>query len=120
MEAARTLATNRLNCSEVALMAMWCSPLRTSAYTPEFKAREVEVDQIATVVATDVEVEVGRPPAVPVLEQLGQRELQQVLDEGGRSLGVARNHGEVVEATGRRRSALPFRTQVLPPQVLIR
>ena len=74
-------------------------PTEHLAVLPEVEAGEVEIGEI--VIVTDIEEEVGGTPVVPVLEELGQRELQQVLLERDRPLDVTAQQGEMVQAPGR-------------------
>ena len=64
-----------------------------------------EVEEREEVAVADVEEEVGRALVVAVLEQLGERELEQALVEVDRPLDVAREQREVVQPTRRRRRA---------------
>src|SRR5439155_1081435 len=81
---------------------------------PEIETREIEEGE--QVPMADVEEEVCRALVVAVLEQLGERELEQVLIEGDGRLEVAREESEVMEAARRRRCPLAGRPEVLRPQ----
>src|SRR5205823_10575377 len=81
---------------------------------PEVETREVEEGE--QVPMAHVEEEVCRALVVAVLEQLRERELEQVLIEGDRRLDVAREEGEVVETARRRRCPVTRRPEVLRPQ----
>ena len=59
-----------------------------------------QVEERQRVAVADVEEEVGRAPVVAVLEQLGQRELEQALVEVDRALDVRAEQGDVVHARG--------------------
>ena len=63
---------------------------------PKVQTGEVEEGQEVTV--ADVEEEVVRALVVPILEDLGQRELQHLLVELHGPLDVRAQHGEVVQA----------------------
>src|SRR5262249_3793819 len=66
----------------------------------EFESREVEErDEVAV---ADVEEEMCGTLVVAVLEEVGERELEQILVEGDRALDVARQQGEVMHPTRRR------------------
>src|SRR2546426_12089344 len=81
---------------------------------PEIETREIEEGK--QVPMADVEEEVRRALVVAVLEQLRERELEQVLIEGDGRLDVAREESEVMEAARRRRCPLTRRPEVLRPQ----
>src|SRR5258708_34078284 len=81
---------------------------------PEFETREIEEGE--QVPMTDVEEEVGRALVVAVLEQLGERELEQVLIEGDGRLDIAREKREVMDTARRRRCALTRRPEVFGPE----
>ena len=66
-----------------------------------------EVEEGDRVAVADVEEEVGRALVVTVLEDLGQRELEEVLVEADRPLDVRAQEGDVVHATRRRSGTLP-------------
>src|SRR4051794_9849207 len=80
----------------------------------EVEPREVEVGE--QVAVADVEEEVRRTLIVAVLEQLGQRELEQVLVEADRPFDVAGEQREVVHAPRRRRRPRVGRLQILRSQ----
>ena len=71
---------------------------------------EAEVEEREQVAVADVEEEVRGPRVVAVLDQLGQREPEQVLVEADRALHVAADEGGVVP--GRSPRALGGRSQV--------
>src|SRR5438876_5369131 len=81
---------------------------------PEIETREVEEGEQISM--ADVEEEVCRALVVAVLEQLRERELEQVLIEGDRRLDVAREESEVMESARRRRCPLTRRPEVLRPE----
>ena len=77
---------------------------------PEVEAGEVEErEQVAV---ADVEEEVGRALVVAVLEQLGERELEQVLVEADRPLDVGAEQRDVVRRRGPTTAAALARLQV--------
>jgi hypothetical protein len=60
-----------------------------------------EVEEREGVAVADVEEEMGRTDVVAVLEQLGQRELEQALVEVDRALHIRGDQGLVMHATRR-------------------
>ena len=70
------------------------------AVLPEVEPGEIEVRQVIAV--TDIEEEVGRAPVVPILEELGEGELEEVLVEVDSPFDIAREQGEVMKTPGRR------------------
>ena len=82
----------------------------------EVEAREVEEGE--QVAVADVEEEVRGTLVVAVLEQLGERELEQVLVERDRRLHVARQQREMVHATRRRRRPVLGRREVPIPELV--
>ena len=78
-------------------------PTEELAVFTEVEAREIEERQAVAV--SQVEEEVRGPGVVAVLEQVGQRELEQPLVEVDRLLDIAAEERDVVDAFGRRRRA---------------
>lgn len=76
-----------------------------------------EVEERQRVAEADVEEEVRRAGVVAVGDQLGQRELQEVLVEGDRPLDVGGDQCRVVQTTGRGGGPLGGRAQVRGPQI---
>ena len=68
------------------------------------------------VAVADVEEEVRRPAVVAVLEQLGQRELENALVERDRLLDVARDERKMMETARRRRRAVSGHHEVPLPK----
>ena len=80
----------------------------------EVEAREVEEGE--QVAVADVEEEVRRALVVAVLEELGERELEEILVERDGRLDVAGQQCDVVHAARRRGLALLRRPQVAEPE----
>src|SRR5713226_9254121 len=80
----------------------------------EIETREIEEGEQISM--ADVEEEVCRALVVAVLEQLRERELEQVLIEGDRRLDVAREERDVMDTARRRGGALIWRPEVSHPQ----
>src|SRR5471032_3247595 len=66
-----------------------------------------KVEEREEVAVPDVEEEMRRALVVAILEELGERKLQQILIEGDRPLNVARQQREVVQPARRRCRPLP-------------
>ena len=78
-----------------------------------FETEAWEVEERKSVSVADVEEEVRRAGVVAVLEQLGQRELEEPLVEGNRPIDVGRDQGLMMHPAGSRRRTVPRRDQVL-------
>ena len=79
---------------------MWCRPAEHLLVGADVEAGEVEEGQ--QVAVADVEEEVVAAGVVAVLEDLRQRELEQLLVEAHRALDVGAHQREVVQPAGRR------------------
>jgi len=84
---------------------------------PGFEAQTREVEEAEQRLVAEIEEEVGGPGVVAVLDQLDEREAQQVLVELDRLLDVGADQGRVVDAPAWRRRALPCGLQVLLAQL---
>ena len=84
-------------------MARWCKPTQHLLIGGEVEPREIEEGQ--RVAVPDVEEEMGRAAVVAVLEDLGERELEDALVEIDRSLDIGHEQRHVVDAASRRRPA---------------
>ena len=98
------------NTSGVTEIATCCTPPRPFRHRLEAEAREVEEGEHVAV--ADVEEEVRRALVVTVLEQLDEREPEQVLVEADRALGVGADQREMVHAAAGRGRPLGLRAQV--------
>ena len=77
-----------------------------------------EVEECQGVAVADVEEEVRRALVVAVLEDLGQREAQQVLVEADRRLDVGRQQGEMMDPPRGGGRAFARRLQMTGPDGL--
>src|SRR5262249_55810995 len=77
-----------------------------------------EVEEAEQVAVADVEEEVRRPRVVAVLEQLHEREADELLIEADRPLGIGADQSKVMDAAADRIRALTFGQEVAVTQGL--
>ena len=108
-------ASNTSGVTEIATCWMPPSPSGTGSSPRPGKSKNAEHVAVA-----DVEEEVRRARVVAVLEQLDEREADELLVEADRRLGIGADQREVVHAAAGRRRALALGQEVAVAQARLR